>query len=135
MTELKKVVKTDEEWAQELDAEAYRVCRMKGTESPFSGKYYYNDSTGLYTCFCCDSPLFTSAQKYDSGCGWPSFFEPIADDVIIETVDTSHGMVRTEITCAACGSHLGHVFTDGPQPTGLRYCVNSVSLEFKEEAE
>jgi peptide-methionine (R)-S-oxide reductase len=135
MTEPTKVVKTDEEWAKELDAEAFRVCRMKGTEAPYSGKYYYNDATGIYTCLCCDAPLFKSTQKYDSGCGWPSFFEPIAEGVIHETVDTSHGMIRTEITCAACDSHLGHVFTDGPEPTGLRYCVNSVSLDFKERSE
>lgn len=126
----KKVVKPDEHWREQLSDEEYRVCRLQGTEAPFSGKLLHNKETGIYTCTCCQSPLFQSDNKYDSGCGWPSFDAPINDQAIRYLEDLSHGMVRTEIRCAACDSHLGHVFPDGPKTTGERFCVNSVSLIF-----
>ena len=128
-----EVERTDAEWRQALSAEQYRVLRQAGTERPGTGAYLDNDAEGIYRCGACDAPLFRSAAKYHSGCGWPSFFEPIDPDAVEEVVDTSHGMVRTEIRCARCGSHLGHVFEDGPQPTGQRYCMNSVALGFEPE--
>lgn len=124
MSELNK---TEEEWQRELTPEEYYVTRQKGTERPFTGKYWDCDQEGIYRCKCCDTPLFSSDTKFDAGCGWPSFYKALAG-VIDEHVDTTHGMVRTEITCHHCGAHLGHVFDDGPAPTGLRYCVNSVSV-------
>jgi peptide-methionine (R)-S-oxide reductase len=122
-------------WRGILTPEEYRVLRESGTEAPFSGAYVDTDDPGAYRCRACGNPLFRSEVKYHSGCGWPSFYEPISPSAVEEHVDTSHGMTRTEIRCAACGSHLGHVFTDGPEPTGLRYCMNSVALDFKGAAD
>lgn len=122
--------KTDEDWRNELTDEQYRVCRERGTEAPFSGKLLHNRQTGEYLCTCCQSLLFTSNNKYDSGCGWPSFDAPASKDAIRYLEDNSHGMQRIEIRCAQCDSHIGHVFPDGPETTGERYCVNSVSLVF-----
>ena len=131
MTE--KIDKSDEEWQQELTAEEFIVCRKKGTERPFTGKYNDTKEEGMYLCRCCGEPLFNSAAKYDSGSGWPSFFQTSTETGVTEAQDATHGMSRTEIQCSHCGAHLGHVFTDGPQPTGLRYCVNSLSLKLDEE--
>jgi len=131
MTE--KINKSDEEWQQELTAEEFIVCRKKGTERPFTGKYNDTKEEGMYLCRCCGEPLFNSAAKYDSGSGWPSFFQTSTETGVTEAQDATHGMSRTEIQCSHCGAHLGHVFADGPQPTGLRYCVNSLSLKLDEE--
>ncbi|WP_194435895.1 peptide-methionine (R)-S-oxide reductase MsrB [Vibrio fluminensis] len=128
--EPKKLVKPDEYWREQLSDEEYRVCRLQGTEAPFSGKLLHNRESGLYQCTCCKADLFQSSNKYDSGCGWPSFDAAINDQAIRYIEDLSHGMVRTEIRCAVCDSHLGHVFPDGPPTTGERFCVNSVSLIF-----
>jgi peptide-methionine (R)-S-oxide reductase len=124
----KTISKTDDEWRAELDDERYRVCRQKGTEPPFTGKYWNSKEPGVYVCGCCGNPLFHSASKFDSGTGWPSYREPIADAVDFHD-DHSHGMSRVEVTCRRCGAHLGHVFDDGPEPTGKRYCINSISLD------
>lgn len=124
-----KVNKTDAEWRAELSAEQFSICRRKGTEAPFSGAYWDCDDEGIYRCVCCGEALFDSDSKFDSGSGWPSFSQPLAEERVSIQTDTSHGMVRSEILCRACGAHLGHVFNDGPQPGGLRYCVNSVSLK------
>jgi len=125
--------KTDQQWQESLSAEQYRVMRQHGTEHPFSGKYTECKTEGTYLCAGCGEPLFASDTKFDSGTGWPSYYQAINNDAVEETVDNSHGMTRTEVHCKKCGSHLGHVFPDGPQPTGLRYCINSVSLDLKEK--
>ena len=122
--------KTDEEWRQQLTAEQYRVCRQQGTEPAFSGRYADLHRQGIYSCVCCGDPLFSSAHKFDSGTGWPSYYQPISEQAVETEEDRSHGMIRTEVLCARCGGHLGHVFSDGPEPTGQRYCINSLSLNF-----
>jgi methionine-R-sulfoxide reductase len=127
-----RVVKTDVEWRKQLTAEQYQIARGKGTEPAFCGAFYDNHKTGVYVCVCCGLPLFTSTAKFDSGTGWPSFFKPVTSENVVAQLDVSHGMRRTEILCALCGAHLGHEFDDGPPPTGLRYCLNSASLVFKE---
>jgi len=129
MSDLKN--KPDEYWRQKLTPEQYAVCRQKGTERPFTGRYNNEHRDGQYRCVCCGEPLFDSDTKFDAGCGWPSFYAAAIPENIEEIRDLSHGMIRTEITCKNCGSHLGHVFEDGPPPTGLRYCLNSVSLDFE----
>ena len=128
---------TDENsnWKDKLTEEQYYVTREKGTERPFSGDLYHCDDKGAYQCVCCESALFSSETKFDSGTGWPSFWAAISNDVVKENVDVTNGMSRTEVVCAKCDSHLGHVFPDGPQPTNLRYCINSVSLTFVKDAD
>lgn len=129
----RKIEKSLEEWAKTLTATQFRVTREKGTEAPFSGEYDGHKADGTYACVCCGEPLFQSEHKFDSGCGWPSFYKPATDTGVEEEVDNSLGMQRTEVMCDACGAHLGHVFPDGPRDkTGLRYCINSASLDFKE---
>lgn len=126
-----KIYKTDEEWRKELSAELFRILREKGTERAFTGEYYKYSETGIYLCAGCGQELFGSETKYDSGSGWPSYWQPIKKEAIDFHRDKSFGMIRTEVTCSKCGGHLGHVFEDGPKPTGLRYCINSASLKFK----
>ena len=128
-----RVEKTEEQWREELSPEEYEVLRRAGTERAFTGEYVYNKDTGMYQCRGCGADLFSSDTKFDSGSGWPSFFEPAVSENIETHDDTSHGMVRTEVRCRRCGSHLGHVFPDGPNPTGLRYCINSCALNFDKQ--
>ena len=123
--------KSEEDWKKDLDPDAYRILREKGTERAFTGKYYAHQQDGTYLCAGCGEKLFDSNTKYDSGSGWPSFYEPMNKESVDEILDKSHGMIRTEVACSNCGGHLGHVFSDGPNPTGLRYCINSASLNFK----
>ncbi len=130
-----KVKKSDEEWKQILTPVEFQILREKGTEYAFTGEYFKHKEKGTYVCAGCGNELFTSESKFDSGCGWPSFYEPLDEEKVGENEDQSHGMVRTEIVCNNCGGHLGHVFPDGPKPTGLRYCVNSASLDFKKKDE
>ncbi len=127
----KKIIKTDDEWQEQLTAEEFQICRGKGTEKPFSGEYCHSKTAGTYHCTCCDAALFISTDKFDSGSGWPSFVKPVNADAITTYKDNSHNMQRLEVVCNCCEAHLGHVFTDGPAPGGLRFCINSVALKFK----
>ena len=135
MTSKETNSKTDEEWKETLTPEQYNVCRNKDTERPFTGKYYDCKEKGVYKCSCCGNELFDSDTKFESGTGWPSFNKPINEENVNCESDTSSGMVRTEVTCKKCGAHLGHVFDDGPQPTNLRYCINSISLDLDKKTE
>jgi peptide-methionine (R)-S-oxide reductase len=128
-----RIEKTEDEWRRELTPEQFRVLREQGTEAPFTGEYDHLFEPGTYHCAGCGAELFASDAKYDSGCGWPAFYAPAGGEAVEEETDVSHGMVRTEVLCATCGGHLGHVFPDGPHPTGLRYCINSAALKFDEE--
>ncbi len=128
-----KITKSDAEWQQNLSPEQFQVARKAGTEPAFTGKYWNEHEKGTYACVCCGQPLFSSETKYNSGTGWPSFFQPLQKDAVAEHTDVTHGMVRTEVRCSKCDAHLGHLFEDGPKPTGMRYCMNSASLDLKKE--
>ena len=130
---MSRIEKANEQWRAELTPEQYRVLREKGTEAPFTGEYDYTFETGTYHCAGCGTVLFESDAKYDSGCGWPAFTAPASEEAVDEETDASHGMIRTEVLCASCGGHLGHVFPDGPHPTGQRYCINSAALKLEEK--
>ena len=125
-----RIIKSDAEWRAELTPEQYRVLRQHGTERPFTGPFWDSNEAGLYSCAGCGAPLFLSDTKFDAGCGWPSYYEPVNSEVVERIVDKSHGMVRVEVRCNKCGSHLGHVFPDGPEPTGERFCINSAAIDF-----
>jgi peptide-methionine (R)-S-oxide reductase len=130
-----KIQKSEEDWRKQLSGQQYHVTRESGTEPAFTGKYWNSKEKGTYNCVCCGAPLFTSDTKFDSGTGWPSFYKPVDQSAVVEHADRSYGMTRTEARCAKCDAHLGHVFPDGPNPTGLRYCMNSASLDLKPEQE
>jgi peptide-methionine (R)-S-oxide reductase len=129
----KKIEKSDQQWQEQLTEEQFRVCRQQGTEAPFTGAYHDCKEEGVYRCICCGAELFRSAEKFDSGSGWPSFWEQAEEGAVETRRDSSHGMERVEVRCSICGAHLGHVFPDGPQPTGLRYCINSVALQLTKD--